>query len=203
MIGSTGALNDVQLKDSLSHLDKFERGAVDWFLFSLPKALGDVTRVALRSDNSGMFASWSPDSVIIFNKKCGSDSFWSCDGAINKDRPIADLRLLKPGSADAPPTNFLFTIQLGNASVPAKSVVSLTLTGTARSEKVVLAESILNRDRFQKESTDAFLVSTSASIGTLVSVTLEVENGGKDFQVRALSRARHHSRDHVTMLALR
>jgi hypothetical protein len=191
-------LNDVQLKDSMSHLDKFERGSVDWFLFSLPKALGDVTRVALRSDNSGMFSSWSPESVVIFNKKCGLDSVWICDGSLNKERPVADLRLLKPESAEPPPINFLFTIRLGNATVPAKSVVSLTLTGTARAEKVVLAESILNRDRFQKESTDAFFVSTSANIGTLISVTLEVENGGKDFQVSA-TRAQHHARDRFTL----
>ena len=183
VIGSTGALNDVQLKDSMSHVDKFERGSVDWFFFSLPSPLGELTRVALRSDNSGLFSTWSPESVVIFNKKYGCDSLWTCDGSLNKERPSAELRLSKPESADAARADFLFTIRLGNAHVPAKSVVSLTLTGTARTEKIVLAESVLNRERFQKESTDAFFVTTSASIGTLISVTLEVENGGKDFQV--------------------
>jgi hypothetical protein len=185
VIGTTASLNDVQLKDSMSHMDKFERGSVDWFLFSLPKPLGDVTRVALRSDNSGMFASWSPERVVIFDRKCGSDSVWSCDGSLNKDRPLAELHLFKSDPPASAPSNFLFTIRLGAASVPAKAVASLTLNGTAGTEKVVLAESILNRERFLQEATDAFFVSTAVSIGTLVSVTLEIESSGKDFQVRA------------------
>lgn len=186
VVGSTGGLYDVQLKDSMSHLDKFERGSIDWFLFSLPQPLGDISRVALRSDNSGLFSAWSPENVVIFNKKCGSDSVWICEGSINKERPLAELRLLKPDSADPAPNNFLFSIRLGTASIPSKAVVSLTLTGTARSEKFVLAESVINRERFLQESTDAFIVSTAASIGTLISVTLEVASNGKDFQVNTL-----------------
>ena len=186
VVGSTGGLYDVQLKDSMSHLDKFERGSIDWFLFSLPQPLGDISRVALRSDNSGLFSAWSPENVVIFNKKCGSDSVWICEGSLNKERPSAELRLLKPDSADTALNSFLFSIRLGSASVPTKAVVSLTLNGTARSEKFVLAESVLNRERFLQESTDAFIVSTAASIGTLISVTLEVASNGKDFQVNTL-----------------
>jgi hypothetical protein len=185
VVGSTRSLNDVQLKDSMSHMDKFERGSVDWFLFSLPQTLGDVTRVALRSDNSGMFSSWSPESVVIFDKKCGHESIWSCDGSLNKDRPVAELQRVKPDSGSAAASNFLFSIRLGAASLPSNAVVSLTLNGTARSETIVLAESVLNRERFLRESTDAFFVSTKSGIGTLHSVTLEVATSSNGFQVCA------------------
>jgi hypothetical protein len=183
--GSTGSLTDIQLKDSLSHMDKFERASIDWFIFSLPQPLGDVKRVSLRSDNSGMFSAWSPESVVIFNRKHGTESVWTCDGSLNKQRPVAELRRAASDSTDAVPSNYLFSIRLGSSSVPAKAVVSLTLSGSSRTEKVALTESILNRDRFLKESADAFFVSTAASIGTLTSVLLEVDSSGKDFQVRA------------------
>ena len=186
--GSTGSLADVQLKESMSHMDKFERGAIDWFLFSLPRPLGEVTKVSLRSDNSGMFANWAPEMVVIFNQKCGPASVWMCEGSLKKERPVAELFPAKFDAADTVPGSYLFSIHLGAASVPAKAVVTLTLTGTARTEKVVLAESILNRDRLLRDSADAFLVRTSASIGALVSVTLDVTGGGKDLQVSTITR---------------
>jgi hypothetical protein len=130
-----------------------------------------------------MFPAWAPESVVIFNKKCGPESVWSCDGSLSKQRPVAELQLVKPESGAEAPSNFLFCIRMGAASVSSKALVSLTLHGTARTEKVVLAESVLNRERFLKDSTDAFLVTTTAAIGTLSSVTLEVSNSGKDFQV--------------------
>jgi len=67
MIGAAGQSSEMQLKDSLTGSDSFERGSTDEFALRIKADIGDILRIVLRSDASALGSDWLVSRVVISN----------------------------------------------------------------------------------------------------------------------------------------
>lgn len=75
MHGTKGSMGERKLED---RRNLFERGAIDNFKF-LASDVGDVEKVIVRHDNSGLGPDWHLKQISIYSNATGKTYFFPCD----------------------------------------------------------------------------------------------------------------------------
>jgi lipoxygenase homology domain-containing protein 1 len=79
-LGQNGDSGELELKQSSTHKNKFERNHDDVFTFPNILSLGELTKVRVRHDNSSMMkSSWHLEHVEIEDTETGQTYMFPCD----------------------------------------------------------------------------------------------------------------------------
>jgi hypothetical protein len=78
LIGVAGHSPDIELLQSLTGGDKFERGNTDEFALRIAQEIGDITRIVLRSDASALGSDWLVSRVTIVNCQNNNQYTFDC-----------------------------------------------------------------------------------------------------------------------------
>nr|XP_032809632.1 lipoxygenase homology domain-containing protein 1-like [Petromyzon marinus] len=201
--GTAGDSGERQLRDSEKHRNKFERANEDVFTVAAVD-LGELKKVRLRHDNSGVSAGWFLDRVEVTEQTSQRKYVFPCGRwlAVDEDdgQVARELVAQDPARAKAP--------ALGSAKRP-KSSTSLSLeqkaqlttynikvkTGDKRGSgtdanvymvlygekddtgKVNLKSSKTNKNKFERGQTDEFTLE-AVDIGALKKIKIGHDNAG-------------------------
>ncbi len=85
--GENSDLGEIELAESKTHLNKFERNQVDKFVIVSQKDLGYLNSIKIRHDNKGVMPDWYLSKVIITEKEAKKKFTFLCGKwlSTNKD----------------------------------------------------------------------------------------------------------------------
>ena len=101
--GENGESGVIQLSDRYSKKQLFARASVNNFIISLPKALGNITKIKIWHDNAGSNPSWFVSQIIINNAESNFKWYFLCnrwlavdkhDGEVQAEFDVADKNAL-------------------------------------------------------------------------------------------------------------
>jgi len=85
LIGDKGKTDKMELKNSLTNLNKFESGCLDVFNMDA-KDIGQATSLIIGHDNSGFGASWFLECVTVLNLADQREFYFPCSKWFDKDK---------------------------------------------------------------------------------------------------------------------
>ena len=100
MFGELGDTGELELKNSETNLNKFERNRVDLFVFKGVLSLGELTKVRIRHDNTGTLIGnthWHLEHVRVVDMSTGRTYTFECKKwlSLSKDdkQLVRDLKV--------------------------------------------------------------------------------------------------------------
>ncbi|XP_062503862.1 lipoxygenase homology domain-containing protein 1-like isoform X2 [Corticium candelabrum] len=85
LFGENGDSGEMQLTKSDTHRNKFERNQTDIFHYDNLLSLGELTKIRIWHDNSGLGASWYLDSVDVTDEVTEKTYHFNCQRWLSKD----------------------------------------------------------------------------------------------------------------------
>jgi hypothetical protein len=85
LFGENGDSGEIQLTKSLTHRNKFERRQTDIFHYENLLSLGELTKLRIWHDNSGLGASWFLDSVSVTDEVTEEAYHFNCQRWLSTD----------------------------------------------------------------------------------------------------------------------
>eukprot|EP00727_Mastigamoeba_balamuthi_P014270 m51a1_g9466 putative sh2 domain-containing protein (1365) ;mRNA; f:547094-557090 len=175
----------------------FERGQRDDFEVSLPELLGELSRVLVSHDNSGMDPSWFLDKIVVREADPPSSSgpaaipgrVWEfpCGAWLAADRgdrqTSRELHLRAPESPKAaskePPRKYGISTVTGNAFGSGTDAnVFVTLVGDAAESGRRRLRPPRGRNPFERGQRDDFEIEAPVELGDLQKVIVSHDNSG-------------------------
>jgi len=97
LVGDKGNSPKLELKNSLTNTNKFERGCLD--IFNMDSTdVGTISKLTIGHDNSGFGASWFLDCVEVINYATNDTTYFSCNEWFDKGKGDKKIeRELTPG----------------------------------------------------------------------------------------------------------
>ena len=177
LVGEEGESGEVQLKKSAEHTDKFERGQTDTFTITLGRPLGDIQKVTIRFDASGLFAKWYLSKVTV--RKVGeteTPNVFACEQWL--DKQVKQVTLEK--GAEASTTLYKAVVVTSDVKGSGTdSNVWLTIFGTnGDSGELALKKSAEHMDKFERGQTDTFSFTLAQDLGDVNKVSLRFDFKG-------------------------
>lgn len=178
LYGSEGTLEDYELNEL--GFD-FLRGETSSFLICMAKELGDIGKIRIRHDNSGLFSGWYLEDVTV--TRTGGDMedkkwYFICgqwlarkegDGLMDRTLDVV------PGRTG--PMVYEISVKTGDGRRAGTNAdVYITLNGTnGSSEEYLLGD---KGNDFRKGKTDTFIVQGATDLGELTSVRIRHDGSG-------------------------
>lgn len=85
LVGEKGKTDRLELKNSLTNLNKFESGCLDVFNMDA-KDVGQAKSMTIGHDNSGFGASWFLECVTVTDLADGKEFYFPCSKWFDKDK---------------------------------------------------------------------------------------------------------------------
>jgi hypothetical protein len=174
LVGSDYSSYEMELANSLEHMDKFERAQTDTFELLLPRHLGVIKQLEVRFSPAtvALTAKWLLDSVTVKRKAKATDAAPDAVAEvlfIAKRWMNSDKNRLVLDAADAADIcNYTVSIVTGDEfGAGTDGDVFLTLIGdAATSEEAPLESSLTFKDKFERGHADKFIITTPKPLGS-------------------------------------
>jgi hypothetical protein len=172
--GTSGKVEHEHLENSK---ENFERGRIDSFgVKSLD--LGDLQKVTVSHDGSGVGSAWFLDKIYIINEKTQQKWVFPCNRWLDKNTDDGKTeRVLTPG--DAGITTYEIKVKTGdqkNAGTDAN--VHMYIVGPkGKTEKLPLKYSLTYTDKFERGHVDVFNME-ALDVGEIDKIIIGHDNSG-------------------------
>ncbi|XP_078473113.1 lipoxygenase homology domain-containing protein 1 [Lampetra planeri] len=179
LFGEHGDSGTIYLKES-NNGNKFERGRTDVFSFADMLSLGELVKLRIWHDNTGICAGWHLEYVEVRDEALGTTFKFHCDRwlAANEDdhqtlRELSCVNANRKATASAKDVlTFEITVVTGDSEgADTKENVWLVLEGKKKRSEEFLLENSSKARRFQRGATDKFEFE-SADVGDIMSLVL-------------------------------
>jgi lipoxygenase homology domain-containing protein 1 len=174
LIGSDFSSYEVELSNSIEHVDKFERAQIDTFELVVPRHLGVIRQLEIRFSPAtvSLGAKWLLDSVKVSRRAKPTDSvpdeiaevLFIAKRWMNADKN----RLLLEATNPADVCDYAVSIFTGDEfGAGTDGDVFMTLFGdSATSDEIPLEASMTHKDKFERGHEDKFIISTPKPLGS-------------------------------------
>ncbi len=174
LIGSDYSSYEIELANSLEHMDKFERAQSDTFELVMPRHLGAIKQLEVRFSPAtvALGAKWLLDNVSVKRKAKTTDT---APDAVAEVLFIAKRwmnaeknRLVLEATDPSQICNYSVSVVTGDEfGAGTDGDVFLTLIGdVATSEEAPLEDSLTYKDKFERGHADRFIITTPKPLGS-------------------------------------
>lgn len=178
LYGTEGTLEDYELNEL--GFD-FRRGESSAFSIRMARELGDIGKIRIRHDNSGLFSGWYLEDVTVTRTGGGTEEkkwYFICDQWLDKKEGDGLMdRTLDAVPGRTGPMVYELSVRTGDVrNAGTNADVYITLHGTNGSSREYLLDDKGND--FRKGKTDTFIVRELADLGELTSVRIRHDGSG-------------------------
>ncbi|XP_063957148.1 lipoxygenase homology domain-containing protein 1-like [Lytechinus pictus] len=177
LFGQNGASDELKLKESQTHRDKFERNQEDIFVFSM-LSLGDLIKLRIWHDNAGLKAGWHVDNVKVFDETAGKDYSFPCSRWLARDeedgqimRELLCSNALTPRDDKEKVTYDITVTTTDKRDASTTQNAYIILEGDRRTSREFLMENSPKRKILRRGETDNFKF-TTRTVGKIDSIVL-------------------------------
>lgn len=178
LYGTEGTLEDYELNEL--GFD-FRRGESSAFSIRMARELGDIEKIRIRHDNSGLFSGWYLEDVTVTRTGGGTEEkkwYFICDQWLAKKEGDGLMdRTLDAVPGRTGPMVYELSVRTGDVRRAGTNAdVYITLHGTNGNSREYLLDDKGND--FRKGKTDTFIVRELADLGELTSVRIRHDGSG-------------------------
>ncbi|XP_071500737.1 lipoxygenase homology domain-containing protein 1-like [Diadema antillarum] len=177
LFGQNGSSDELKLKESQTHRDKFERNQEDVFIFSM-LSLGDLVKLRIWHDNAGLKAGWHLDEVKVVDETAGKDYTFPCQRWLARDeedgqimRELLCANALTPRDDKEKVTYDISIITTDKRDASTTQNAYIILEGDRRTSREFLMENSPKRKILRRGETDSFKF-TTRTVGKIDSILL-------------------------------
>ncbi|KAG2499991.1 hypothetical protein HYH03_002273 [Edaphochlamys debaryana] len=175
MHGGLGSVGQTRLETSANN---FERGQVDHFVVKGTN-IGDVQRIVVWHDNSGIGSDWHLQQVEVFNTATQKSYFFFCNDWLRKDKVLGDKgcrKELVAGAAGATKNSYKVEVQTSDVrGAGTDSDVNITVFGEKGDTGSHALESSAND--FERGQLDTYFIQ-APDIGKILSCQVVCSGSG-------------------------
>lgn len=182
LFGENGDSGEMQLSKSLTHRNKFERGQTDIFHYENLLSLGELRKIRIWHDNSGLGASWYLGSVDVTDELTEKTYHFVCQRWLSKDEDDrSTLRELPCVVSGLPEESGLIPYEITITTSDKKGSgtvhdMGLVIIGEKGRSKEFQTKNRVGNVRFlQRAQTDVFQFA-SQQLGKLLEVEVRLFN---------------------------
>ncbi|KAL1253398.1 hypothetical protein QQF64_018091 [Cirrhinus molitorella] len=190
IFGENGDTGTLTLKES-NNTNKFERKQTDTFRFPDILSLGELSKVRIWHDNSGVAAGWHLEYVDVHDDILGKKFRFQCDRWLAKNEDDGQImRELACANNDAvdfdEKTKYEILVMTADTDdAETKENAWIVLEGKKGRSKEFVMENSTKKKRFLRGSADSFVFS-SKELGDIASICLgHIPKDGKKVKVEA------------------
>ncbi|XP_022094211.1 lipoxygenase homology domain-containing protein 1-like isoform X2 [Acanthaster planci] len=177
IFGENGSSEELKLKESQTHRDKFERNQADIFSFSM-LSLGTLTKIRIWHDNKGLKAGWHLEYVEIVDESKNQTYMFPCNRWLARDEDDKQImRELTCASLNTPRDDKeKITYEISVTTTDKRDAGTtqnawVILEGDLRSSREFVMENSAKKKILRKGDTDTFKFSTR-NVGRIDSILL-------------------------------
>ncbi|CAF0746946.1 unnamed protein product [Brachionus calyciflorus] len=173
----------IELKNSLTHKNKFERGNIDKFNFK-EEFFGEILKLKVKQDTSGISPNWHLSEIVIECAELGRKWIFPCNKWIEKNEqglyqieltPLENKNILTDSNLVTYVVD-VYTADLPNSGTD--SNVYITLYGEdSESTEFHLNNSETHLNKFERNQIDRFKIETN-DLGKLIGIRIRHDNTG-------------------------
>ncbi|XP_071795423.1 lipoxygenase homology domain-containing protein 1-like [Asterias amurensis] len=177
IFGENGSSEELKLKESQTHRDKFERNQTDIFTYSL-LSLGQLTKARIWHDNKGLKAGWHLEYLEIIDETANKTFMFHCNRWLARDED--DKQIMRELTCDSLNTprddKEKITYEISVTTTDKRDAGTtqnawLSLEGDLRSSKEFVMENSVKKKILRKGDTDTFKF-TTRNVGQIDSILL-------------------------------
>ncbi|XP_050949579.1 lipoxygenase homology domain-containing protein 1 isoform X3 [Labeo rohita] len=190
IFGENGDTGTLTLKES-NNTNKFERKQTDTFRFADVLSLGELSKVRIWHDNSGLAPGWHLEYVDVHDDILGKKFRFQCDRWLAKNEDDGQImRELACANNDAvdfdEKTKYEIMVTTADTDdAETKENAWIVLEGKKGRSKEFVMENSTKKKRFLRGSSDSFVFS-SKELGDIASICLgHIPKDGKKVKVEA------------------
>lgn len=165
IIGDARTSKRRRADNSLTHVNKFERGNVDIFTVKMGPSLGELATMKIGFDASGIGADWLLDSVIVTHVPSKKEWLFVYQKELNASNRSVEL----VATSDALKETYLLTVLTGDQlGAGTDSDIFVSLIGSDySSHEIELVKSLEHMDKFERGQSDTFEILLPRHLGVI------------------------------------